>query len=238
MTRTFPAWRRLCSPSWSPGRRAGAAAGPSDATRPAAARPNADRPRRRPARAHLAVARDVVVLSGMTRTFDVIPPEMNEQIKKNAVTRPDLAKDLDQVIESLKPEMELQKQQMVNAAARVYASRVSEADLKEIAAFFKSPVGQEIRRDAAADPRHHGSGNPDLDEAARRIRHGSRPRGDEQARSSNVKADPSISGPRVGNRAGAPGASRRGQRRFAVIVRLERSLRRFQARGIRLEKLT
>jgi hypothetical protein len=42
----------------------------------------------------------------------------------------------------MKPEMELQKQQMVNAAAKVYASRVSEADLKEIAAFFKSPIGK------------------------------------------------------------------------------------------------
>jgi uncharacterized protein len=95
-----------------------------------------------PSPSHLAVAREVVVLSGMTRTFDVIPPEMNEQIKKNLGTRPDLAKDLDQVIESMKPEMELQKQQMVNAAAKVYASRVSEADLKEIAAFFKSPIGK------------------------------------------------------------------------------------------------
>jgi hypothetical protein len=116
--------------------------------RPGASRWRSSRPvRRRPLRSrkrrnHLAAARDVVMLSGMTRTFDVIPPEMNEQIKKNAVTRPELSKDLDQVFESMKPEMELQKQQMVNAAARVYASRISEADLKEIAAFFKSPIGK------------------------------------------------------------------------------------------------
>jgi hypothetical protein len=95
-----------------------------------------------PSQSHLAAARDVVLFSGITRTFEVIPPELNEQIKKNAVSRPDLAKDLNQVIESLKPEMELQKQQMVTTAARVYASRISEAELKEIAAFFKSPVGQ------------------------------------------------------------------------------------------------
>ena len=109
-------------------------------TRPA---PPAQQPQApQPSPSHLAAARDVVMLSGMTRTFDVIPPEMNEQIKKNAVTRPELSKDLDQVFESMKPEMELQKQQMVNAAARVYASRISEADLKEIAAFFKSPIGK------------------------------------------------------------------------------------------------
>jgi hypothetical protein len=116
---------------------------PARPAQPAPAQPAPAQPQAPPSSpSHLAVARDVVVLSGMTRTFDVIPPEMGEQIKKNAVTRPDLAKDLDQVIESLKPEMELQKQQMVNAAARVYASRISEAELKEIAAFFKSPVGK------------------------------------------------------------------------------------------------
>jgi len=108
-----------------------AAAAQAPAAQPAPASPS-----------HLAVARDVVVLSGMTRTFDVIPPEINEQIRKNAVTRPDLSKDLEQVFESLKPEMELQKQQMVNAAARIYASRISEPELKDIVAFFKSPVGQ------------------------------------------------------------------------------------------------
>ena len=37
------------------------------------------------------------------------------------VTRPEIKKDLDQVVEVLRPEMELQKQQMVAAAARVYA---------------------------------------------------------------------------------------------------------------------
>ena len=120
-----------------------AAGGVALAQQPTRPAPPAQQPQApQPSPSHLAAARDVVMLSGMTRTFDVIPPEMNEQIKKNAVTRPELSKDLDQVFESMKPEMELQKQQMVNAAARVYASRISEADLKEIAAFFKSPMGK------------------------------------------------------------------------------------------------
>jgi uncharacterized protein len=120
-----------------------AAGGVALAQQPNRPAPPAQQPQApQPSPSHLAAAREVVMLSGMTRTFDVIPPEMNEQIKKNAVTRPELSKDLDQVFESMKPEMELQKQQMVNAAARVYASRISEADLKEIAAFFKSPIGK------------------------------------------------------------------------------------------------
>ena len=132
-----PLLSRLAAPSLALALLAGVAhaqpASPAQPTQPQAPQPS---------QSHLAAARDVVLFSGITRTFEVIPPELNEQIKKNAVSRPDLAKDLNQVIESLKPEMELQKQQMVTTAARVYASRISEAELKEIAAFFKSPVGQ------------------------------------------------------------------------------------------------
>jgi len=91
---------------------------------------------------HLAVARDVVVSSGMVRSFEVITEPMLAALQQMNVTRPEIKKDLDQVVEGLKPEMELQKQQMVNAAAAVYANIMSEAELKDLAAFFKSPVGK------------------------------------------------------------------------------------------------
>ena len=57
-------------------------------------------------------------------------------------TRPELTKDLDTVLASLEPEMELQKQAMIETAARIYASRLSEAELNEIATFFRSPAGK------------------------------------------------------------------------------------------------
>ncbi len=94
-----------------------------------------------PSANHLAIARDVVVSSGMVRSFDTITEPMLAQLQQMNVTRPEIKKDLDQVVESLKPEMELQKQQMVNAAARIYASIMSEGELKEIAAFFKGAAG-------------------------------------------------------------------------------------------------
>jgi hypothetical protein len=94
-----------------------------------------------PSASHLAIAREVVVSSGMVRSFDTITEPMLAQLQQMNVTRPEIKKDLDQVVESLKPEMELQKQQMVAAAARVYTRVMSEAELKELAAFFKSPIG-------------------------------------------------------------------------------------------------
>ena len=94
-----------------------------------------------PSASHIAIAREAVVNSGMGRSFDIITEPLLAQLQQMNVTRPEIKKDLDQVVEGLKPEMELQKQQMVTAAAKVYAGIMTEAELKELNAFFKSPVG-------------------------------------------------------------------------------------------------
>jgi len=94
-----------------------------------------------PSQTHLAAAREVALNSGITRTFDGMLTALEDQLRQITVTRPELTKDLNEVITSLKPEMELQKQQMINATARVFATRMTEAELKEVANFFKSPAG-------------------------------------------------------------------------------------------------
>ena len=94
-----------------------------------------------PSASHLAVAREVVVGSGIVRSYDAIIEPTLEQLKRMNVTRPEIREDLDKVVEILKPEMELQKQQMIAATARVYTRFLTEPELKELAAFFRSPVG-------------------------------------------------------------------------------------------------
>src|SRR4051794_2078881 len=91
---------------------------------------------------HLAVAREVAIASGITRSLDVVPPQLMEKIREQAVTRPDLKKDLNEVLVALEPETELLKQQMVNTVSRILAARMSEAELTEAANFFKSPAGR------------------------------------------------------------------------------------------------
>lgn len=95
-----------------------------------------------PTASHLALAREVALSSGLTRTFDAIIPQFGERIRQSAVSRPEVTKDLNDVLEKLKPELELQKQQMINNTARVFANRLTEAELKEISTFFRSPAGQ------------------------------------------------------------------------------------------------
>lgn len=91
---------------------------------------------------HLVLAREVMLSSGIARSFDSIIPAFGEQIRQAAVTRPELSKDLDEVLAGLSPEMELQKQSMIDTAARIYANRLTEPELNEIATFFRSPAGK------------------------------------------------------------------------------------------------
>ncbi|TXM76369.1 DUF2059 domain-containing protein [Methylobacterium sp. WL12] len=91
---------------------------------------------------HLALAREVMLSSGIARSFDSIIPAFADQIKQQSVTRPELAKDLDEVLRSLNPEMELQKQRIIDTAARIYATKLTEPELQDIATFFRSPAGK------------------------------------------------------------------------------------------------
>jgi hypothetical protein len=95
-----------------------------------------------PSPAQVAAARDVAISSGMTRSFDSILPQFSEAMRKQAVSRPEITKDLEDVLAKLQPELELQKQVMINNAARILAQSLSEAELKDIAKFFQSPAGK------------------------------------------------------------------------------------------------
>jgi uncharacterized protein len=94
-----------------------------------------------PSASQLAMAREVAITSGMTRSFDAIAAPMLDQLQQMDVTRPEIKKDLAEVVEILRPEIDQQKQKMVDTAARVFASRFNEQELRDIATFFKSPSG-------------------------------------------------------------------------------------------------
>ena len=94
-----------------------------------------------PTASHLAAARELLLMTGSLTSVETLIPQFGESIKRRQVTRPELAKDLNEVIEALKPEMELQRQQMINAGSRVYAQHFTEAQIKDVIAFFKTPSG-------------------------------------------------------------------------------------------------
>lgn len=104
--------------------------------------------------AHLQAAREVMDLTGVTQNITNIYREFEDSAKGLVATRPEMAKDADAVLGELKPESDKRADEMIKTAAAVFASKMTEADLKEISGFFKSPVGQRytgLRAEAMKD---------------------------------------------------------------------------------------
>ena len=59
-------------------------------------------------------------------------------------TNPQLAKDLNDVAAQLRTEFAPRRDELLNEAAKRYAARFSEAELKELINFFKSPLGKKM----------------------------------------------------------------------------------------------
>jgi hypothetical protein len=92
---------------------------------------------------HLAVAREVVVATGLSRGFDGMVPQIADQIRANVSrTRPELIRDMEESLKPIVADLSKQTDQMITAAARLFAARLGEGELKEINTFFKTPTGQ------------------------------------------------------------------------------------------------
>jgi len=90
----------------------------------------------------ISLGRDVVLYSGIARSFETVVPQFMEQIGANLTrTRPELTQDLKVVLAGLAPEFNKRVDEMIDSAARLYATRLTEQQLKDAAAFFKSPSG-------------------------------------------------------------------------------------------------
>ncbi len=91
----------------------------------------------------VALARRVVVDSGLARSFQGLAEQMAEDIRSRAaVTRPALSTDLDAVLSELQPEFDAAAQAMIDRAAQFYATRLSRRELGDCAVFFAGPSGK------------------------------------------------------------------------------------------------
>ena len=98
-----------------------------------------------PATSAVQLARDVVVASGSTRSFDgVIPSILQQSLTVFVQQNPDLQKDLTESIKTIAPGFEKRSIEIVDIVARVYATRFSEAELKELLTFYRSAVGKKF----------------------------------------------------------------------------------------------
>ncbi len=95
--------------------------------------------------AHVEMAVEVVKLSGMGRSLDVIVPQMVDRAKALFIqTRPEIAGEVDKSVKALQGSFDKENAEAMSIAGKAFAARLSEAELKDISAFFKSPVGQKF----------------------------------------------------------------------------------------------
>ena len=115
------------------------------AQQPGAAAPGAAAPANPVTPAALAAAKELLVVKGATNMFDPLIPGMVESIKNSLLpSNPSLFKDLNEVAGKVRTELLPRRNEIVDEIARLYAQRFSEAELKEVVAFYKSPVGKKF----------------------------------------------------------------------------------------------
>ncbi len=93
--------------------------------------------------AQIALGKEVVMLSGIYRTFNAFVPAAMQQIYNTVTpTRPEIRKDLEDTLKALLPEYEKRTEEMVEHTAKLFAAALPEAELKATVAFFKSDAGK------------------------------------------------------------------------------------------------
>ena len=96
-----------------------------------------------PTPAALESARAVITASGMTRSFDLIIPEMFGELERSVTaTRPEIKDSLHTTLVALVPEFVKSEQEVVDGAARVLAKYMTDQELKDAATFFASASGK------------------------------------------------------------------------------------------------
>ena len=96
-----------------------------------------------PSETQLAAGREVMIASGMARSFAQIVPGIMEQLAVNVTrTRPELQKDLKEVLLAAVGDYKQVQEDMVGVSAKLLSKDLNEKELTEIAAFFNSPTGK------------------------------------------------------------------------------------------------
>ena len=117
------------------------AAQPAPAATPAAKVPDVGQPE--PPAAQVAAARQLVIASGMERSFEPMVPQLTQQIVPLLTrTRPELKDNLQAVLVKLQPEFAKKGQEMTDIAAKIYARHMTQPELEQAVAFFNSPTGK------------------------------------------------------------------------------------------------
>jgi hypothetical protein len=98
-----------------------------------------------PTASHLAAAKELVDLVGAAREFEPLVTGVIIQSASNYLQgNPAMAKDLNEIAEQLVTEYLPRKAELPNEVVRLYASRLTEKEIRDVLTFYKSPLGQKM----------------------------------------------------------------------------------------------
>ncbi|MTW15618.1 DUF2059 domain-containing protein [Rhodoplanes serenus] len=104
-----------------------------------------------PSASAIATARELISIKGGSGMFDPIVSGVIEFVKNTFVpTNPQLAGELGEVAVKLRKDYDAKRAELLGEVARIYAQRFTESELKELVAFYKSPVGKKMASDEPA----------------------------------------------------------------------------------------
>lgn len=94
---------------------------------------------------HLAAARETISAAKADQQFDTILPLLAEQAKALFQrSNPAAVQDIDAVVNDVALQLAQRRPELDRELERVWAARFSEEELKEISAFYTSPVGKKF----------------------------------------------------------------------------------------------
>jgi hypothetical protein len=106
---------------------------------------NDARAQQQPTAAAVALAREVVEIKGAITMFDPVFIGVIEHNKGLLLqANPTASRDLEDVANRLRVELAPRRNEIHTEIARGYASQFTEAELKEIVAFYKTPIGKKL----------------------------------------------------------------------------------------------
>jgi uncharacterized protein len=98
-----------------------------------------------PSAAAIATAKELITVKGAAAIFQPIVVGVVERTRSILLrTNPMLGKDLGEVAAQLRTEYAPRSAELLDDAAKLYASRFTAQELKEALAFYKSPLGRKL----------------------------------------------------------------------------------------------
>lgn len=115
-----------------------------------AAMPLSASAQQQPSAGAMSAASEIVDVRGAMAVFEPLIPGVVEQAKNVFLqTNPMLQKDLNEVAANIRKAMGARTAELKAEVAKVYASRFSEQELKDLLAFYKSPLGKKMLAEEA-----------------------------------------------------------------------------------------